>query len=133
MGSLSALLRNRAGRLGGLGAVAAASIVISAAAPAAGLRSGLHGVVRRGPTAPVCEVGQPCSAPVKTTLVFTRAGRRIRVATHVDGSYRALLGPGIYAVATSPRIGFGVLRPARVRVRIGHIDRIDFYADTGIR
>jgi hypothetical protein len=110
------------------------AIVLAAAGPAAGVTaSGLHGVVRRGPTSPVCFVGQPCSAPVKTTLVFNRLGRRVLVRSGADGAYLALLAPGIYAVTTSPRIGFGVVKPARVEVRAGHLDRLDFLADTGIR
>jgi len=109
-------------------------MVLAAAGPAAGVTaSGLHGVVRRGPTSPVCFVGRPCSAPVKTTLVFTRLARRVLVRSNADGTYLALLAPGIYSVTTSPKIGFGVLKPARVEVRAGHLDRIDFSADTGIR
>ena len=37
--------------------------------------SGLHGVVTRGPTRPVCEIGVPCSQPaVGAVLVFSRNG-----------------------------------------------------------
>jgi hypothetical protein len=97
------------------------------------LTSGLQGVVRVGPTMPVCKVGEPCSRAVKTTLVFTRLGRQIRVPTATDGSYRAVLPAGIYSVTTSPKIGFGAIKPARVKVRLGHVDHLDFFADTGIR
>ncbi|MEN3342790.1 MAG: hypothetical protein V7644_2194, partial [Actinomycetota bacterium] len=39
------------------------------------LTSGLHGVVTRGPTQPVCQVGVPCSKPaVGAVLVFSRNG-----------------------------------------------------------
>src|SRR5438045_10289 len=43
-------------------------------ATAAILVSGLHGTVTKGPTAPVCRVGQPCSAPAQVTLLFRRLG-----------------------------------------------------------
>ena len=112
-----------------------AALALAAAAPAAGVlpHSGLKGVVHVGPTTPVCMVGQPCSAPVQTTLVFTRRGRHVSIPTDADGNYRALLVPGIYDVATKPKIGFGGLRPARVKVRSDHVDHLDFFADTGIR
>jgi hypothetical protein len=115
---------------GGLAAVAAAVVV---GPGAVALTSGLQGHVRIGPTAPVCRVGEPCSRAAKTTLVFTRLGSRILVHTGADGSYRAVLPAGIYSVTTSPKIGFGVIKPARVKVRLGHLDHIDFFADTGIR
>jgi hypothetical protein len=106
---------------------------VAVAAPAAVAPSGLRGVVRRGPTQPVCQAGQPCSEPAQTTLVFTRLGHRFLARAAVNGAYRILLPPGIYSVATAPKIGFGVVRPAHVHVRRGHVDHLDFYADTGIR
>src|SRR5438045_1194069 len=108
--------------------------VVMAAAPAGAVgTTGLQGFVRVGPTAPVCRIGEPCSKAGQTTLVFTRLGRRTLVRTTKDGSYRALLPAGIYSVATSPKIGLGLVTPAHVKVRLGHLDHIDFFADTGIR
>ena len=52
---------------------------------------------------------------------------------NLGGTYRALLVPGIYEVTTKPKIGFGGLKPGRVKVRSGHVDHLDFFADTGIR
>jgi hypothetical protein len=114
----------------GLAAVATAVVV---GPGAVAMTSGLQGFVRVGPTMPVCKVGEPCSRAVKTTLVFTRLGRRILVRTGADGAYRALLPAGIYEVTTSPKIGLGVIKPTRVKVRLGHVDHLDFFADTGIR
>ena len=37
------------------------------------------------------------------------------------------------AITTKPKIGFGGLKPGRVKVRSGHVDHLDFFADTGIR
>jgi hypothetical protein len=97
--------------------------------------TGLHGVVTRGPTTPVCRVGQPCSAPaVGAILVFSRGGR-IAARAHVGagGRYVVRLGSGVYAVEVSPTQTIGGLRPHQVRVRAGVSSRIDFQIDTGIR
>jgi hypothetical protein len=96
--------------------------------------SGLQGVVTKGPTAPVCRVGQPCSAPARVTLVFRRGGRTFRTRSAADGRYRITLAPGYYTVTTVERIGIGRnIRPHAVHVRRAHVDRLDFSIDTGIR
>lgn len=96
--------------------------------------SGLHGTVTKGPTTPVCREGVPCSAPAQVTLLFQRAGRTTRVRTTAAGTYRAILVPGYYTVRTAERIGITPnIRPQRVHVRAGHVDRLDFAIDTGIR
>jgi hypothetical protein len=98
------------------------------------LVGGLHGVVSRGPIAPVCREGEPCSAPVQATLVFRRPGHVYRARSHADGSYRILLPPGYYTVTTLERIGIShIVRPRMVHVRARHVDRLDFSIDTGIR
>jgi len=98
--------------------------------------SGLHGVVTRGPTQPVCRLGKPCSEPaVGAVLVFSRSGRVVaRVRAGAGGSYLVRLAPGYYAVRTPapPKIGTG-LRPREARVRAGVLARLDFSIDTGIR
>jgi hypothetical protein len=100
------------------------------------LLSGLHGIVTRGPTAPVCKAGVACSAPaVGAVLVFSRAGRMVlRVRTGAGGRYSVHLTPGYYTVEISPepRIGFGI-RPAQVHVRRNVDAHLDFSIDTGIR
>ena len=100
------------------------------------LVGGLHGVVTRGPTTPVCKAGSPCTAPaVGADLVFSRAGHTdIRIRTGAGGRYSIMLAPGLYLVSlsTTPRIGFA-LRPTTVRVTEGTNRRIDFSIDTGIR
>jgi len=96
----------------------------------------LHGVVMRGPTAPVCRVGMPCNEPADgAVLVFTRDGRvAARVRIGPTGRYTVRLASGTYLVrqATAPKIGFGI-RPDRVRVARGVSTRVDFFIDTGIR
>jgi hypothetical protein len=102
----------------------------------AALVGGLHGVVLRGPVAPVCRVGEPCDAPAAgATLVFRQGGAvAARVHAGAGGRYAVRLPPGLYAVAVTPapRIGSG-LRPAAARVRGGVDARLDFHLDTGIR
>lgn len=96
--------------------------------------SGLHGVVTRGPTTPVCRVGTPCSEPaVGAVLVFSRGGRdAARVRTGAGGRYSVRLPLGSYAVRVSPLQRIGGLAPRTVRVRTG-MNRVDFQIDTGIR
>jgi hypothetical protein len=103
------------------------------------LASGLQGTVMKGPTMPVCRVGQPCSAPAQVTLSFSRTvspGRHrfYWLRTSARGRFRVLLPPGYYAVQIKERIGITRnIRPARVHVRAGHVDTINFHIDTGIR
>jgi hypothetical protein len=100
------------------------------------LVSGLHGVVMRGPTTPVCRVGMPCNAPaVGAKLVFSRPGQQaVRVRVGAGGHYSVPLRPGYYTVQVNPvpRVGFGI-RPARVHVAPDVNARVDFAIDTGIR
>lgn len=94
----------------------------------------IHGVVMRGPTQPVCQVGKPCSAPaVGVTLVFSRPGHgAVRVKTVTGGRYMVRLPPATYSVSTAPRMTIGAgIRPSTVRVRTAAT--INFYIDTGIR
>ncbi len=118
-----------------LAAVLAAAVVTgTGSAPGSTATSGLYGVVRKGPVRPVCSVGEPCDAPARVTLVFTRRGVETRVRSGADGRYRVTLRPGSYEVRSVERIGLArVPRPHAVHVRAGHRDRIDFLFDTGIR
>lgn len=120
----------------GLIALLATAALVSAAAPAATRPNGLYGVVRKGPTSPVCRVGSPCTAPAQVTLVFSKAGKqvgRIR-STKATGAYRIGLAPGYYTVSTVEKIGIDRnIRPRNVHVRRGHWDKLNFSIDTGIR
>lgn len=110
---------------------AALVVAVSATPP-----GGLYGVVRRGPTKPVCEVGTPCTAPViGTRLLFLRGALVVgRVTTGAGGRYRVTLRAGSYVVrtATKPGIGRG-LEPTRVVVPRGRYAHVNFMLDTGIR
>jgi hypothetical protein len=98
--------------------------------------TGFHGVVTRGPTAPTCVAGQPCTQPaVGAVLVFSRSGRVVaRTRAGAGGRYAIRLVPGYYTVRTAPaaKIGTGV-SPRRVHVARGVYGRLDFSIDTGIR
>lgn len=97
--------------------------------------TGLHGVVTRGPTTPVCRVGKPCSEPAMgAVLVFSRGGAIAgRARAGAGGRYTVRLVPGLYAVRVSPPQRIGGLKPSRVRIRAGAPRRLDFQIDTGIR
>jgi hypothetical protein len=121
-------------------AITLAALAIAAAGAGATTPSrptaGLHGVVMRGPTMPVCKEEEPCEAPaVGVVLQFAYAGRIVaRTKTGAGGAYTVRLRPGIYSVTTPPprRVGTG-LTPSRVRVPAGRLARVDFHLDTGIQ
>jgi hypothetical protein len=96
----------------------------------------LHGVVMRGPTMPVCQVGVPCSAPAPgAVLVFFHGGQVAARARAGDrGRYSVRLRPGSYTVrlASKPRIGSG-LAPRAITLRPIVSVRVNFSIDTGIR
>jgi hypothetical protein len=98
--------------------------------------TGLHGVVLRGPTTPVCRVGVPCTEPARgAVLAFALKGRVVRrVRVGIRGRYAVRLAPGVYTVSVTPRprVGSGI-RPLRVWVRRGRDSRVNFTIDTGIR
>jgi hypothetical protein len=113
--------------------LAAAALALAPAALSASAPSGLHGTVTRGPTTPVCREGVSCESPAAVTLVFTRVGAASqRTRSAADGSYRILLRPGYYTVTTL-RGPSHRTSPTRVHVRRGHVDKLDFEIDTGIR
>jgi hypothetical protein len=88
----------------------------------------------RGPTAPVCRVGTPCSAPAKNVVLsFTRNGTTRSTTTDSRGRYSIRLAAGVYAVKTNQRPFGSVPQPRTVRVRASQSTRIDFAIDTGIR
>ena len=112
-------------------ALGIAAAIGSAAIPHSG---SLHGTVVRGPTTPVCRVGVPCDGPApNVTLIFTRAGVAKTTRTDQQGTYRIELLAGTYTVRTSSKPFGQTPRPANVKVRSNHSDKIDFAIDTGIR
>jgi hypothetical protein len=121
-------------RLACIGLMGAMAVVLACASSAGG-KSGLAGVVRKGPITPVCVVGRPCTAPAPgVTLVFSRSSRdRARVVSGRNGVYRVTLEPGAYRVRALVKTRRQVLEPLSVRVRVDRVDRVNFMLDTGIR
>ena len=100
-----------------------------------GTATGLKGKVMRGPTQPVCRIGEPCEEPARgVRLVFSRSGKVVaRATTNQKGWYRVTLRPGRYAVTTqNPRVGKN-LTPKSATVAKDRVKRVDFDIDTGIR
>ena len=118
-----------------LAAVVAAALVAVGAALAATPRTGLYGIVLRGPTKPVCEADMSCEAPAPgVTLVFSRAGRVAGVVTSGrDGTFRIPLAPGTYVVRSTRKFLGGGITPTLVAARPGRLLRVVFRVDTGIR
>ena len=111
------------------------AVLAGSAGAGAGTRSGLYGLVTRGPTQPVCQVGTPCTGPASgLTLLFVRNGTTVaRTETNASGHYAVALVPAVYAVRYLPR-GMGIPpRPSSVRVPSGAPKRQNFFIDTGIR
>jgi hypothetical protein len=105
---------------------------VTAVAFLAALLSGLYGVVTRGPTTPVCQVGVPCSAPyANATLLFSRSGSTRRVTTDAKGKYRIALAPGRWSLRVKDA-HFGA-RPTAVWVPAGRYAKVNVFVDTGIR
>jgi hypothetical protein len=108
---------------------------LAEASPSLRPHSGLHGVVLRGPTKPVCMESEPCEEPAAgVVLQFRRAGRLVaEVKTGRGGAYIVKLRPAVYSVITPRRrIGTG-LTPRVVRVFAGRLTRVNFHLDTGIQ
>jgi hypothetical protein len=83
---------------------------------------------------PVCREDKPCDGPAAVTLLFTRAGAQaVHTRSGADGLYRVTLRPGYYTVTTTLNSPSRQPHPTHVHVRRGHVDRLDFSIDTGIR
>jgi hypothetical protein len=110
-------------------------VTLVALAAALALVTGtIHGTVMRGPIAPVCRVGTPCSVPAKNvTLSFTRNGSTRTATTDDRGRYSIRLAAGVYAVKTNQRPFGSVPQPKTIRVKAARSTRVDFAIDTGIR
>jgi hypothetical protein len=129
-----------ASRILGMIAVAVAAALAGGqaggvAASAGGVRSGLYGVVTRGPVTPVCRAGVPCTEPApNVTLVFLHGGREAgRTRTDARGRYRVRLRATSYSVRTLQKAFGRTPTPARATVVAGRFRRVDFAIDTGIR
>jgi hypothetical protein len=112
------------------------ALVLVAGAQASIVKSGLHGVVERGPITPMCVAEVPCTEPAKSvTLLFSRNGSILgRAVTDSAGRYRLRLPAGVYAVRRPGSTGIGRgIEPDHARVYARRFVRVDFSIDTGIR
>jgi hypothetical protein len=95
--------------------------------------SGLYGSVVLDPARPVCQAGQPCTAPAKwISLAFARHGVVAHTRTDDRGAFRIGLQPGAYTVTSPHKLGRGI-EPRRVVVPSGRLRRVDLTLDFGIR
>jgi hypothetical protein len=115
--------------------LAALALAPSLAGAAPQLRSGLRGIVMRGPTKPVCLENEPCEEPaVGVVLRFSRSGQVVaQVKTGARGGYIVRLRPGAYRVSTSQHRLGSSLEPRAAHVPRGRVARLDFHIDTGIQ
>ena len=92
--------------------------------------TGIAGEVRRGPIVPVCAAEQPCDAPAPNVLVTISQSNTVvsRRMTGTDGGFAVALQPGRYTVAVGGRVS-----SQEVEARAGHVTRLAFLIDTGIR
>jgi|tagenome__1003787_1003787.scaffolds.fasta_scaffold20537935_2 hypothetical protein len=114
--------------------LAATAAAVSCSSGGAGTASGLHGLVTRGPTAPVCRTGVPCSRPAAHVVVqFVREGRVAGTArTDAKGGYRIVLPADAYTLRIARRFGVSI-SPKQALVRTAAMRRLDLRIDTGIR
>jgi len=120
-------------RLVALGALAA--LALGCGSAGGGTSTGLRGLVKRGPTMPVCRVGVPCSEPARgVKLVFSQSGKVAATAiTNKRGWYHVALRPGRYSVRTTRKGPEARPQPRTATVPSSTVRRRDFYLDTGIR
>jgi hypothetical protein len=98
--------------------------------------TGLEGVVRRGPTQPVCRVGEPCDAPFSAQFAVEQGGRVVATfASDSVGHFLIYLAPGSYTVvpaASAPLMSPG-LQAREVVVGPSGLTHVELDFDTGIR
>jgi len=112
------------------------ALALVAGAQATVAKSGLHGVVMRGPITPMCVAEEPCTEPAKNvTLLFSRNDRIVgRAVTDSAGRYRLRLPASVYSVRRPGSVGIGRgIEPNHARVYGRRFVRVDFSIDTGIR
>ncbi len=97
----------------------------------ASARSGVEGIVLRGPTAPVCVAGTPCDAPAADVTVEALQNGNVvaQIATDNNGRFTLHLAAGDYTIEA---LGRGT-DPETVSVSATKLIDVAFLIDTGIR
>ena len=97
--------------------------------------TGLEGTAHRGPTRPVCQVDNPCNAPITATFDVWQGGRVVgRFRSDSAGRFLVHLAPGAYTVV--PGASLGILIRSQVHeVTVGSsgLTHVVLEYDTGIR
>src|ERR1043165_9998781 len=100
------------------------------------LTTGLSGTVERGPIAPVCQTGVPCTAGFSASFDVRQGSRRVATfASDPVGRFTVLLGPGKYTIV--PSSSAPLMNPTAqtrdVEVLRTGITAVHLSFDTGIR
>jgi Carboxypeptidase regulatory-like domain len=93
-------------------------------------RSGVEGIVMRGPITPVCVEGHPCDAPAAGVTVQAMQGNVVATTvTDKNGRFTLALQAGDYAIQA---LGQGT-KPQQAHVSATKLTEVAFFIDTGIR
>jgi hypothetical protein len=93
-------------------------------------RSGVEGIVLRGPIAPVCTTESPCDAPASGVTVQALQSGNVVATTTTDhnGRFTLSLDAGDYTVRP-----LGRTDPQQIHVTASKLTEVAFLIDTGIR
>jgi Carboxypeptidase regulatory-like domain len=98
-------------------------------------RSGIVGLVHRGPSCPVEQEAVPCPPrPTEANVEIRRPDGTLvaTVRSGPDGRFRVPLAPGLYVLQAIPE-EFGISKPVEVRVTEGDVTDVTVTIDTGVR
>ena len=101
----------------------------------AGATATVSGVVTEGPTAPVCQLGSPCTRPVAGHGVeaLDAAGNVVASATTDEaGKYTLHVQPGQYVLRLSPPVGISSGNTEELNAKPGQ-NTLDITVDSGLR
>jgi hypothetical protein len=103
-------------------------------AGAPGDRTGLQGVIRRGPVTPVCRPDIPCDAPFAGQFLVSKGNRVVAEFTSDSaGRFQVALAPGDYLIAPTPGAPVMPGQQESVSVPDSGVAVVALDFDTGIR
>ena len=96
--------------------------------------TGLTGIVRRGPTAPVCVPDAPCDAPFAARFTVRQGSRAVTTfQSNSNGEFAVGLGPGDYTVTPNADAPVMAGQAMHVTVLSVGLTTVALEFDTGIR
>ena len=101
-----------------------------------GDRTGLDGMVRRGPIQPVCRMGVSCDAPFSAAFEVRQTQQVVaRFRSDSAGHFLVYLAPGRYTVVpdTSAHLLGAIWQTRDVTVGPNGLTHVELAFDTGIR